>query len=377
MSQWIYAASVALALVAIGLFLIGARRLLRRETELVASMLSRYDERLAEFAQTLNDALSAPRPGEVEPFANEPDSLDTHSTLLRMLELATERTAADGAFAALASPGGPPTIASVRLSHEELTQIAQIGLPDYHGARAIQVAFNQSAGTASDTSTSIRSGLFVPLLDSVPSTFAVLTRSGGRRFSDEDIEGVESIVAETRPVLERALALREPDPVPALDPLTDLYDRKSFFAVLDREIARARQGRYGLTLLVLDVDRLTTLNAQLGRLGADEVLAQIADVLRQESGREGLPARLGGGSYAILLPREDSAAAERLFARCQESLAAQRGAHAEPVSLSAGVAELSPDDDSGGFVSRANAALGLAKQVGRGTMAGGITYRES
>jgi diguanylate cyclase (GGDEF)-like protein len=370
MSYAIYAAAVTLALAALGVFLLGVRRLLRRETELVADMLGRYDERLAEFAQTLNDALAVPRAGEIEPVANAPDALDTHSTLLRMLELATDLTSADGAFAALAAPGGPPTVASVRLSHEEVTQIAQIGLPDYHGARAIQVAFNRGSQHA------VQSGLFVPLLEGVPSTFAVLTRSGGHRFSEEDIEGVESIVAETRPVLERALALRDPDPVPALDPLTELYDRKSFFEVLDREIARARTGRYGLALLVLDVDRLTTLNAQLGRLGADDVLAEIAGVLRQESGRDGLPARLGGGSYAVLLPRGDAAAAKRLFARFQATLAAQRGRDGEP-SLSAGVAELGPDDDGGSFVSRANAALGLAKQVGRGTVAGGVARRDA
>jgi diguanylate cyclase (GGDEF)-like protein len=375
MSYAIYAASVALALAAFGLFLVGVRRLLRRETELVADMLSRYDERLAEFAQTLNDALSVPRAGEIEPVANAPDPLDTHSTLLRMLELATDLTSADGAYAALASPGGPPTVASVRLSHEEVTQIAQIGLPDYHGARAIQVAFNRGSGRHPE-SHDVQSGLFVPLLEGIPSTFAVLTRAGGRRFSEEDIEGVETIVAETRPVLERALALREPDPVPALDPLTDLYDRKSFFEVLDREIARAHTGRYGLALLVLDVDRLTSLNAHLGRLGADDVLAEIAAVLRRESGRDGLPARLGGGSYAVLLPRGDAASAERLFARFQETLAAQRGRDGEP-SLSAGVAELSPDDDGGSFVSRAHAALGLAKQVGRGTVAGGVVRREA
>jgi diguanylate cyclase (GGDEF)-like protein len=375
MSNWIYAASVALALVAIGLFLVGVRRLLRHERELVAGMLNRYDERLAAFAQTLNDALAAPRAAAIEPLPNEADALDTHSTLLRMLELATERTSADGAFAALASPGGAPTIASVRLTHDELNQIAQIGLPDYHGARAIQVAFGRASADSGNPAQAVQSGLFVPLLEDVPSTFAVLTRSGGRRFTDEDIAGVESIVAETRPALERALALREPDPVPALDPLTDLYDRKSFFAVLDREIGKARARRYGLTLLVLDVDRLTTLNAKLGRLGADEVLAEIADVLRRESGREGLPARLGGGSYATLLPEGDTAAAERLFARCQATLAAQR-AELETISLSAGVAELTPEDDSGSFVARANAALGLAKQVGRGTVAGGVARRD-
>ncbi len=374
MTTAIYAASAALGLVSIVLFLVGVRRLLRRQTEVVATMLDRFDERLASFAQTLNDALAHPRAGELEQPLDR-DALDAHGTLLRMLELATDRTAADGAFAALAKPAGPPTIASVRLSQEELTQIAQIGLPDYHGARAIQVAFNQSAGEHAGGE-AVQSGLFVSLLEEVPSTIAVITRSKNRRFTDEDIEIVEGIVRDARPALERALALREPDPVPELDPLTELYDRRSFFAVLEREIAKARAGRYGLALLAIDVDRLTTLNARVGRLAADDALATVAGILRAETGRDGLPARLGGGSFAVLVPHGDAGAAEGLFRRYQDALATARPPErAEPLSLSAGVAELTPEDDAHTLVSRAHAALALAKQAGRGSVAGELAPR--
>ena len=68
MTVWIYAGSVALALLSIVLFLVAVRRLLRREAQVVAHMLDRYDERLASFAQTLHDALQAPRAAEIESF---------------------------------------------------------------------------------------------------------------------------------------------------------------------------------------------------------------------------------------------------------------------------------------------------------------------
>src|SRR5262249_9477929 len=97
----IYAGSVALALLSILLFLVAARRMLRREAQVVAHMLDRYDERLASFAQTLHDALQAPRPAEIESFVEGPEALDTHRTLLRTLELAADRVAADGAMAVL------------------------------------------------------------------------------------------------------------------------------------------------------------------------------------------------------------------------------------------------------------------------------------
>jgi diguanylate cyclase (GGDEF)-like protein len=372
MTVAIYAGSVGLALLSIILFLIAVRRILRREADVVATMLNRYDERLASFAQTLNDALGSARAPELESVVEGAGALDTHRTLLRTLELAAERTSADGAVAMLSGSAGSPTLASIRLSHDETAHVARIALPEYRGARAIQVSFNGEA-TPPPGSEPIRSGLFVSLLEeSTPSSMiAVMTRSRERRFTDSDIEGLEEVVAAARPALERALALREPDPVPELDPLTDLYDRQSFVAILDREMARARSSHYPLALLVVDVDRLTTMNARVGRLAADEVLADIGGLLRSVTARDGIPSRIGGGRYAVLLPHGAAAHAEQLFARLQDALAARTLGDEGPVTLSGGVAELTPDDDPGTFVARANGALGLAKQAGRGTLVGG------
>ena len=167
------------------------------------------------------------------------------------------------------------------------------------------------------------------------------------------------------------LVLREPDPVPALDPLTELYDRQSFGAILDREIARARTGRYPLSLLVLDVDRLTTVNARIGRLAADSVLAELASLLRDATGRYGLPSRVGGGRYSVLIPNGDALAAEQLFGRLRVALTARPTGDEGLITVSAGVAVLTPTDDAGSFVARANAALTVAKSAGRGTLAKG------
>jgi diguanylate cyclase (GGDEF)-like protein len=364
--------SVCAAIVLIVLFLVSMRRVLRREIQVVTQILDRYDERLASFAQTLHDALQAPRSAELESVVEGPEALDAHRTLLRTLELATDRVAADGAMAILSAPSGPPTLASIRLSHEETSHVARIGVPDYHGARAIQVSFG-SETTAPAGSRPIRSGLYLPLLGEAapPSMIAVLTRSADRRFSDADIEGLQTIIVDARPALERAVSLRALDPVPELDPLTELYDRQSFGEILDREIARARADRYPLTLLVIDVDRLTTVNALVGRLAADEVLADVARLLREATGREGLPSRVGGGRYAVLLPRGEPLEAEQLFARLRGALATRANGDEGPISASAGVAALTPADDAGSFVARANAALSLAKQAGPGTMANG------
>ncbi len=382
MTLAIYATAVALGLVSLGLFLLAFRRALTRQEQTISSWMHRHDERLAEFAQTLNDALNQTLPQRItaaisgslalasgsQPPALEAERRPEHG-LMRLLEVARERTAADAAVAVVAGPKNEPVLATVGLSDAEAAQVGTMGIPDYRGARAIQVAFNGDPD-APGRATGIRAGLAVPLLDepSQPGMLAVLTRSSDKQFSELDITTLEDVLSLTRPQLETALELREPDPVPERDPLTNLYDRPAFHALLEREISRARRAGEALSLLVLDVDRLTTLNAKMGQLAADGVLARIAGYLRDVAGPVDLSCRIGGGRFAVLLPGADSRDAERLFERLQATLHRHPFEDVGTVSVSGGVAELLRTDDAAAMIVRADAALGLAKGAGRDTV---------
>src|SRR4029453_10566710 len=91
------------------------------------------------------------------------------------------------------------------------------------------------------------------------------------------------------------LNLSEPDVVPELDMLTSLLDRQSFPSLLEREILRPRLASHPLSLLVLDVARLTALSARTGILAADGVLLELAKRLRAVVHRLDYAFRLGGG----------------------------------------------------------------------------------
>jgi diguanylate cyclase (GGDEF)-like protein len=352
------------------LLVLALRRLLGRHEEVVATMLQRYDHRLAEFAQTLNDALNQTLPARItaaisgSPVDTAAVEAPDHSNVVRVLELAREQTAADAAVAIVGTKH-EPILATVGLSQTEVAQVGGLGVPDYRGARAIQVSF--SGDDAPRDGNPIRSGLAIPLLESSnePGMLAVLTRTPDRRFSEVDITSLENVLSVTRPGLESSLELREPDPVPERDPLTDLYDRPAFHALLDLEIARARGRREPLALLILDVDRLTTINASIGHLAADEVLASVARVLNDVAGPRDLPCRVGGGRFGVVLSQADSRDAERLFERLQAALQERPLPKIGVVSFSGGVAELLPKDDATALVVRADAALGLAKSSGR------------
>ena len=261
------------------LLVLALRRLLGHHEEVVTTMLQRYDHRLAEFAQTLNDALNQTLPARITAAISGAPSEAAAVEAPRIT-----RTSCGSSSSRASRP--PPTQRSRSWARSrsrssrpsasrraEVAQVGGLGVPDYRGARAIQVSFD--GDDAPRDANPIRSGLAIPLLDSPnePGMLAVLTRTPDRRFSEIDITSLENVLSVTRPALETSLELREPDPVPERDPLTDLYDRPAFHALLDREIGRARGRREQMALLVLDVDRLTTINARIGHLAADDVLA--------------------------------------------------------------------------------------------------------
>lgn len=367
----IFAAAVALGGLCVALLFLAARRILGRQEQVVTAMLTRYDDRLADFAQTLNDALNQTLPARITAAisgAQATPELPEHG-VMRLLEIARERTSADAAIAVVGNREKEPLLATVGLSDAEAAQVGGIGVPDYRGARAIQVSF-AGEGDAPLRANSIRAGLAVPLLDSPnePGMLAVLTRAPDREFSELDITTLEDVLSGTRPQLETSFELREPDPVPERDPLTALYDRPAFQALLEREIARARRAGEPLALLMLDVDRLTTLNARIGHLAADGVLAQIAALLNDAAGPRDLPCRVAGGRFGVLVSEGDGRDAERLFERLQAMLRERPLPDLGTVTVSGGIAELLSTDDGAALVIRADAALGLAKGSGRDTV---------
>ena len=360
-------AAIALASVSLLLFVLAIRRLLTRQSEVTVTMLRRYDERLAEFAQTLNDALTAI---QRTPALAALDLDDDPEPMMRTLEVARERTGADGAIALVTAGNGTPIVATVGLSESETNHIARMGFPDYRGARAIEVSFAGDL-VAPDGHDAVRGGLVMPLLDAEDapqSLLGVLSRDKGHRFSEDDVDALDDLVRAARPPIARALSLRKPDVVPELDMLTNLLDRQSFPSVLEREIVKSRLANQPLSLLVVDVDRLTTLNARIGILATDGVLLELAKRLRGVTHRLDYAFRLGGGKFAVLRPGSEAVDARELFESLRADLAGHPIGDVGAVSVSGGVAELMLRDDAGAFVARAESALAHAKREIRGSV---------
>jgi diguanylate cyclase (GGDEF)-like protein len=120
------------------------------------------------------------------------------------------------------------------------------------------------------------------------------------------------------------------------DPLTGLSNRRGFDALFDEEVYRATRTARPLTLMLVDLDRLKTINDDFGHAAGDVALKLVADVLRTGR-RTDRCARLGGDEFAVLLPDTGTAGAagvaERLVGAVREV-----AEFAFPVTLSLGIA---------------------------------------
>jgi diguanylate cyclase (GGDEF)-like protein/PAS domain S-box-containing protein len=96
------------------------------------------------------------------------------------------------------------------------------------------------------------------------------------------------------------------------DPLTGLFNRRSFERELNQHIAQVqRYGREGAAL-VLDIDRFKHINDTLGHNVGDELIVKVAQTLRMRLRDSDILARLGGDEFAVLMPRGGAAEAQKV-----------------------------------------------------------------
>jgi diguanylate cyclase (GGDEF)-like protein len=86
------------------------------------------------------------------------------------------------------------------------------------------------------------------------------------------------------------------------DPLTTLLNRSAFDRRLRDEVERARRYHRDLSVALLDVDRFKSVNDRFGHPVGDQVLLQVANILRSSLRQSDSTFRYGGDEFAALCP---------------------------------------------------------------------------
>jgi diguanylate cyclase (GGDEF)-like protein len=128
------------------------------------------------------------------------------------------------------------------------------------------------------------------------------------------------------------------------DPLTSLYNRRSFDDQLLQAVSRARRYDAPFTLVAIDLDLFKLVNDQYGHAGGDEVLRAIGNAMRQALRQSDVAARTGGDEFSLILPGGDPVDVPRLIERLREGVRALD--RDLPVDFSVGTASCPSDVDT-------------------------------
>jgi diguanylate cyclase (GGDEF)-like protein len=168
---------------------------------------------------------------------------------------------------------------------------------------------------------------------------------------------------------------QEPAEAAIADRLTTLYTRVMLDAVLAKETAHAGRLGYPISLILFDVDHLSTINKEHGYGVGDRILERVGILIRTYFRQYDWVARYSEDSFAVLLSRTDpdnaAELAERVRSTVEERLGFTDHRNDRPVQVTVSAAVVNIAATVGDVIdpdrltADAEAAIDRAKQQGR------------
>jgi diguanylate cyclase (GGDEF)-like protein len=157
------------------------------------------------------------------------------------------------------------------------------------------------------------------------------------------------------------------------DSLTGLLDRRRFRSELDQYVSfSARYGGQG-AVMIIDIDGLKAINDEHGHHAGDNLIRQIATILRDRIRSTDMVARLSGDEFAVLMPQTDTEGAMRLGEdlRTQVAETARAAVEGDRVTISVGITMFGGRRDTApeAVLVAADQAMYTAKEAGRDQIA--------
>lgn len=155
------------------------------------------------------------------------------------------------------------------------------------------------------------------------------------------------------------------------DPLTGLANRRCLDQSLARCMIDAESTGMPLSLLISDIDHFKKFNDIYGHQTGDQVLRLVANAVKQNVKGQDIAARYGGEEFCIILPRTDLQSAilvadhVRQAVMGKELIKRSTGERLGRITISIGCATQMPGDTAHSLIDRADAAMYLAKRLGR------------
>ncbi len=166
-----------------------------------------------------------------------------------------------------------------------------------------------------------------------------------------------------------------------VDPLTGLYNRRYLDTHIQNIIDDAMTVGKDLSLMTIDIDHFKAVNDRpgWGHAIGDEVLKEVAEMIKEGTRSTDICARVGGEEFVIAMPNTSLDLAELVAERIRTHIAdTPVNISASPgtvsITISAGVSTLNMNGDTAGdLIKRSDECLYQAKNSGRNRVISALT----
>ncbi|NOY54111.1 MAG: diguanylate cyclase [Deltaproteobacteria bacterium] len=224
--------------------------------------------------------------------------------------------------------------------------------------------------------------LTVPIMHLEAFNGLLILLNGGKHgpFSPQDEDLILTYTFQTGLAIENARLQEYTRRLAITDGLTGLFNHREFQRRMEEEVRRC--GRYGrcCSLLMLDIDHFKHFNDTYGHPVGDQVLSELAGILRKSTREMDAPARYGGEEFVVILPETEGEKAEIAAERIRKAIEGMKisppgGGTVLRITVSIGVAAYPEDAETREeLIGHSDQALYIAKRSGRNRV---CRYEES
>ncbi len=170
--------------------------------------------------------------------------------------------------------------------------------------------------------------------------------------------------------IENAKHHGETEKLARIDPLTNIYNRRSFFELANISFDKSKLLSQTISGIMMDIDDFKKINDNLGHSTGDLVLERLSKICSETLSEKHILGRFGGEEFIALLPEtsfeEASIIGESLRSTIENNPIIIRKTDSIPITLSIGVASITPTiQDLDYLFVEADKSMYQAKSLGK------------
>ena len=153
-----------------------------------------------------------------------------------------------------------------------------------------------------------------------------------------------------------------------IDPMTGLYNRRSFEESLDKEIENVEATGAKSYVTIFDIDHFKEVNDTYGHEVGDKVLRAVSDVIAENVPSEGYVCRWGGEEILFVVPNTDTESCEKIAKSiCQKihECTFKENSQSFNISMTFGVYAVTPNENYDEGISKVDKLLYKGKNQGK------------